>query len=109
MGSQTLHCHSHKTPTDKGSILDPGVDPRVHQPPRGRGAPPSPRAHPSTSETLGVGRFTGAGGLSLEGELRAQDQGQGRQSFPEGDSGAERPDRSVGGGGKDCPGGAGQV
>ena len=41
MDSQTLHrCHR-KLQTNKGSVLDPRADPRVHQPPPQRGALPS--------------------------------------------------------------------
>ena len=53
MGSQTLHCCRCKLQTGKGSVLDPGADPRVHQPLLGREAPPSPGAHPSAPEAPG--------------------------------------------------------
>ena len=109
LGLRTLCRRNRELQVGKGSIFDPGADPRVDQPPPRRGATPSPRAHSNTSEAPGVDRFASLGGLSPKGECIVEDQSRGRQSSMEGDDGAERPDRGIGGGGQDCPEGVGQV
>ena len=108
MDSKTLRRRHRKLQASKGSIFDPRTNLAAYQPPLGRRAAPSLEAHPSTLEAPGLDRFTGKGRLSPEGEWRAEDEGGGRRSPPEGDGRTEGPDRSVGGRGKDCSGGSGQ-
>ena len=108
MDSEALRRRRRKLQTSKRSVFDPRTNPGVNQPLLGRGAMPSPGAHPSALEAPGFDRFVGKGRLSPEGEWQAEDEGGGRQSPPEGDGRAEGPDRSARGRSEDCLGGAGQ-
>ena len=78
MDSQTFRCRRRKLQTGKGSVIDPGADRRVHQPPPGRKAPPSPGALPSAPEAPGSDGFAGPSRLSHEGEWRPKDKSGGR-------------------------------
>ena len=109
LGSQTLPRRRRQLQVGKGSIFDPEADPRVDQPPPRCGAAPSSRAHSNTSKAPGVDRSASPGRLSPERERGAEDQSGGRRSSIEGDGGADRSNRGIGGGGQDCPGGAGQI
>ena len=73
MGPQTLRRCKSQLPTGEGLVSDPEADPRVDQPPPGRGAATPPTTYLDALKAPGAKGLANSGGLSPKGERGAKD------------------------------------